>query len=458
MLKFALSFLPNNMRDIASILITFILTSVLPASVGAATLDFPDKDASTVGIAVVEISSGRIVASENYNKVMLPASTLKSVTSATALNILGPDYIFVTNVIAEGNINGNVLNGNIVVKPSGDPTIQSEHFPETAGFTDSIVNNLKRLGISVIRGDIIVDEDGFEDPAQNPQWAVGDLGCAYGTGNYAFNFRDNIFRIYPESQRTVPDAPWTEIVIESSEGSNDVVHGVNSDLYVLSGRGVDRSSYYTSVPMNSPSTFFIAELKEKLKSCGVSVYEEYIESSGNNRMVYSHRSPQLKYILRSLMVRSDNMMAESVLRALDFTDSRSSVLAAEKKHWQNKGIDTSKITLLDGSGLARANRVSPKFISDVLVNMANGDNAEIYTGLFPKVGKDGTVRNLLRRTALDGKLALKSGSLNGVHCYAGYKFGANGTPTHVVVVMVNNFYCSRDVLRSRIQSWLLSLF
>lgn len=446
------------MKYISSIIIAFILSLTLPAAVGAATLDFPNKDASTVGIAVVEISSGRIVASENYNKVMLPASTLKSVTSATALNILGPDYIFVTNVIADGNINGNVLNGNIVVKPSGDPSIQSEHFPETAGFTDSIVSNLKRLGISVIRGEIVVDEDGFEDPAQNPQWTVGDIGCAYGTGNYAFNFRDNIFRIYPESQRTVPDAPWAEIVIESSEGSNDVVHGVNSDLYVLRGRGVDKSNYYTSVPMNSPSAFFIAELKEKLKNCGVSVYEEYIERSGNTRVVYSHRSPQLKYILRSLMVRSDNMMAESVLRALDFTDSRSAVLAAEKKHWQNKGTDTSKITLLDGSGLARANRVSPKFISDVLVNMANGDNAEIYIGLFPKVGRDGTVRNLLRHTALDGKLALKSGSLNGVHCYAGYKLGANGTPTHVVVVMVNNFYCSRDVLRSRIQSWLLSLF
>lgn len=446
------------MRYITTLFITFIISLIVPTALGATTLDFPGKDASTVGIAVVEISTGRIVASENYNKVMLPASTLKSVTSATALNVLGPDYTFVTNVIADGNINGGVLNGNIIVKPSGDPTIQSEHFPETAGFTDSIVSNLKRLGISVIRGEIVVDEDGFKDPAQNPQWTVGDLGCAYGTGNYAFNFRDNIFKIYPESQRTVPDAPWAEIVIESSEGANEVVHGVNSDLYVLSGRGVDRSSYYTSVPMNSPSAFFITELKEKLKSSGVSVNEEYLESSGNTRMVYSHRSPQLKYILQSLMVRSDNMMAESVLRALDFTDTRSSVLAVEKKHWQNKGIDTSKITLLDGSGLARANRISPKFISDVLVNMANGDKAEIYTGLFPKVGKEGTVRNLLRHTALDGKLALKSGSLNGVHCYAGYKFGANGTPTHVVVVMVNNFYCSRDVLRSRIQSWLLSLF
>lgn len=446
------------MRYIASIFIAFIISFTFPDVAGAATLDFPGKDASTVGIAVVEISTGRIVASENYNKVMLPASILKSFTSATALNILGPDYQFVTNVVADGNISGNVLNGNIVVKPSGDPTIQSEHFPETAGFTDSIVSNLKRLGISVIRGEIIVDEDGFKDPAQNPQWTVGDLGCAYGTGNYAFNFRDNIFKIYPQSQRTVPDAPWAEIVIESSEGSNDVVHGINSDLYVLSGRGVDKSTYFTSVPMNSPSAFFISELKGKLKNSGVSVNDEYIDSSGNTRMVYSHRSPQLRYILRSLMVRSDNMMAESVLRALDFSDSRSSALTAEKKHWQNKGIDTSKITVLDGSGLARADRVSPKFMSDVLVNMAKGNNAEIYTGLFPKVGKEGTVRNLLRQTALDGKLVLKSGSLNGVHCYAGYKLGANGTPTHAVVVMVNNFYCSRDVLRSKIQSWLLSLF
>ena len=78
-------------------------------------------------------------------------------------------------------------------------------------------------------------------------------------------------------------------------------------------------------------------------------------------------------------------------------------------------------------------------MADVLTYMAKNSHADTFVSLFPKVGREGTVKNFLKNTALDGKLVLKSGSMNGVHCYAGYKIGTNGKPTHAVVVIVNNF-------------------
>ena len=102
--------------------------------------------------------------------------------------------------------------------------------------------------------------------------------------------------------------------------------------------------------------------------------------------------------------------------------------------------------------------MTPKFMEQVLTHMAKSSMADTYVSLFPKVGKEGTVRNFLKGTALDGKLVLKSGSMNGVHCYAGYKLGSNGKPTHSVVIIVNNFFCTRDALRKEIQRFLLAVF
>ena len=77
---------------------------------------------------------------------------------------------------------------------------------------------------------------------------------------------------------------------------------------------------------------------------------------------------------------------------------------------------------------------------------------------FPKAGKDGTMKGFLAKTPLQGKIAMKTGSVNGVQCYAGYKLGVNGKPTHVVVIMVNNFFCSRQSLRKAIEAMLTKTF
>ena len=90
--------------------------------------------------------------------------------------------------------------------------------------------------------------------------------------------------------------------------------------------------------------------------------------------------------------------------------------------------------------------------------MAYRPDASSYVSLFPKVGVDGTVKKLLCGTPLEGRLVLKSGSMKGVYCYAGYLIGDSGLPTHTVVIMINGFTCSRAAVKKGIESFLLDRF
>jgi D-alanyl-D-alanine carboxypeptidase/D-alanyl-D-alanine-endopeptidase (penicillin-binding protein 4) len=169
-----------------------------------------------------------------------------------------------------------------------------------------------------------------------------------------------------------------------------------------------------------------------------------------------YKSPTYGKIMKSMMTRSDNLFAEAMLRTIDGGESRTKAISTELKYWKSQGLNVDVLTLRDGSGLARGNKFSPKFLGELLAKMAEGKNCATYVKLFPIVGQEGTVRNFLKDTALQGKMVMKSGSMSGVHCYAGYKIDKDGTPTHAVVVMVNNFYCQRSQVKKSIEKLLLN--
>lgn len=434
------------------------LASIISLSADAERLNFSGRDAATIGVYITNLSTGQAVERENINMSMIPASILKSVTSATALNLLKEDFRFNTDVMLSGTLSGGVLNGNLVVKASGDPTVESSHFTDREGFIASIVSGLKSKGVTTIKGEIIVDEEMFSDTGQVPQWVIEDTGWDYGAGFYGFNYNNNTFRLYTETLKTVPEVPYIDVIIDKNTSSTDIERGMNSDLYIVSGRNVENPNFYVTTTMNSPALAFVHNLRERLKKNGITVEENVIDNTSGETLLLRYNSPVNTEMLRTLMFKSDNLMAEATLRALAPGQSRDAAIKKELAFWKNCGISTDYIKIADGSGLARVDRVTPKFMEQVLTHMAKSSMADTYVSLFPKVGKEGTVRNFLKGTVLDGKLVLKSGSMNGVHCYAGYKLGSNGKPTHSVVIIVNNFFCTRDALRKEIQRFLLAVF
>ncbi|MDE6325756.1 MAG: D-alanyl-D-alanine carboxypeptidase, partial [Duncaniella sp.] len=112
----------------------------------------------------------------------------------------------------------------------------------------------------------------------------------------------------------------------------------------------------------------------------------------------------------------------------------------------------------DGRGLSRNDRLTARFLADVLKTMTAPDYSDDYTSLFPRAGYEGTVRNFLAGTHLEWYIALKTGSMRGVQSFAGYKFDEEGRPTHLIIFIVNGFTCNRATLKNAISRLLLEKF
>ena len=127
-----------------------------------------------------------------------------------------------------------------------------------------------------------------------------------------------------------------------------------------------------------------------------------------------------------------------------------------KAFWEEKGVDISGITIYDGSGLAPANKVSARFISDVLTYMVTkSTHAQAFRNSLPVAGQEGSVRNFLKDTSISGKAWLKSGSMSGVRCYAGY-IQKNGK-WYSVVLLANNFKGSSWAMNRCLEEFLVGM-
>ena len=390
----------------------FVASSLLVvafSAVAQSVMPFPRDRASSVAVVVRDLSTGEDVVSRNPHKAMLPASTMKCVTAAAALEAGLDTARFETRVYTRGIIDEGVLKGDLVIEGSGDPTIESAQFPSNATFVKEIADAVKQAGIKSIEGEIQVDTSSFPDNGPCDRWELSDVKYEYGAGLYALNYRDN--------------------------------------------RLGDKA-------MESPSETFGEALENRLMAEGIPVCWQTVDTDGRPLTpILLHRSPRGVEILDNLMKRSDNLFAEGMLRMLAPGQPRAAAIARERRLLASRGLDLDITDIYDGSGLSRNNRVTARFMADLLALMADtrGEDAT-YASFFPLVGKEGTVKNFLKGTRLEGRLALKSGSMNGVHCYAGYALGQDGKPTHAVVILVNDFFCKRGEVRDAIATFLKRQF
>lgn len=153
------------------------------------------------------------------------------------------------------------------------------------------------------------------------------------------------------------------------------------------------------------------------------------------------------------------MFAESMLRHFGKTTggdgSTPAAAKAEMNFWKTRRAPMEGVHIVDGSGLSRANKVTANFMEHMLRSKRNDVE---YVSFFPLAGQEGTVKSFLKDTPLDSYIAMKTGSMRGIQCYAGYKLDDNFAPTHAVVVIVNNFTCDRAYLRNQIADMLLEIF
>ncbi len=422
-------------------------------------LGIDGEESTSVGIYIKDLRTGRVLVDHNSRLALTPASVMKVITTASALSVLGTEHRFTTTVSLSGASCGSgQWKGNIVVSSSADPTVESEYFKERLGFCDSIADGIERLGIKSLDGSIIVEQT-LSEPGPIAQWEIEDVAWPYGAGLFGFNWRDNCVNVTPATGQTKPYVPGLNVELRKSDTGNDHERGVGSDRLIVYARNPQNKKWVLGISVPDPSAVFKAELTEALRKRGIEVStKKFTGTSDAGKKIYVHRSPPSAEIMRSLMVRSDNMFAEGMLRAIAPGKTRKRAIEREKEIWASRGISPRYTIIRDGSGLTRANRLSARFIGDVLEWMAESPRAATFTSFFPRAGRDGTLRSFLDKSPLEGQLALKTGSVSSVQCYAGYKIDNNACPTHVVVVMVNGFFCPRAQVRRGTERLMMKLF
>lgn len=423
-------------------------------------LGFDGERAASVGIYVKDLTTGKVIAQNDPYRALLPASTMKTVTAASTLTALGENFAFKTPVYLSGRRserdNSEWL-GNLVIESCGDPTIESTLFDDNKPLWKEIVSGLKKIGITTIKGSIFIQES-LSESGCIPEWEIGDVAWSYGAGLFGFNFHDNTFSLWPATGVTKPFIPNLDYETVFNADHVNLIRGNGCDYLTVEGKDISSPKWRVNTSMENPAVAYAALLENKMNENGIRLQNEDIDDISEQQLVCTYFSPLISDILKETLYESHNLFAEGMLRALAPNGTRDDAIKEEVRVLQTLGVATRYNKICDGSGLARADRLQPIFLSNMLEKMANSKYGSLYVSFFPKVGEDGTVRQLLEKTRLKGQLALKSGSMNAVQCFAGYKLDSNGKPTHTVVILINGFFCSRGEVRGSIEKLLLDIF
>ena len=426
----------------------------------------------SLGVIVVDVKTGKTLGSRNANLACITASTMKTVTSSAALELLGADYTFGTPVYLDGEIHGSTLKGNLVIVGKGDPTLGSVYFKDNLDIVHEIIETLKKQGINQIEGKVIVDNSLHYYPAYNGDWCADDLAWDYGMGVHALNYCDNKVRLVfdshngkVENAHFVPNVPGVEIVNKMRAGNEDnvgVLLEYANPTIVLTGTAAD-TTYYFDVSNPTPDVLLVDSLQRTLMASGINVGNSVLPSSSSRWLLLTHKSPVLTDIITSLLERSDNMFTEALLRAIAVNSGREPIdsegVAVIDSLFTARGLDVSGKFQYDGSGLARNNKAPVRFFGDMLTYMSSrrfGSKQLRLVDLMPRVGVNARIGTLIPGTAMSTHLAVKSGSMRDVQCYVGY-YPAD-EPKYAWAVLVNNWHGSRPNLKDKIDRLLIGIF
>lgn len=406
------------------------------------------------GVYVQNLRTGEVVYSQNADKNLMPASNLKLLTTATALDTLGPSYRYVTRLYFDGAARDSTLRGDLVLRGSGDPSFGSQLSGRDP--LRAWAEQLRAMGVARVEGRLIGDDDAIDDLPYADGWDINYIATedwAQGVGglSYADNLVTlNIAGTQAGEPADVEPEPSgyvnvrNDLATSGRRGYNPIRlrRTVGTNQIELTGSVSAAYRGAARVPIQDPTAFTLHAFADRLRDAGIAVDAEIVDAddlderpSYDAAPVLAHVSQPLSEILTAVNQKSNNFYAEQVFRTFAAGGTATGGERRVFAFLDKAGVETTGLAIRDGSGLSRKNLVSPETLGEVLAYLYRSPLRDAFLETLPRGGQPETT---LRYRLAGLPVRAKTGAIEHVRALSGYVAGPEDTP-YVFVAFANNF-------------------
>ncbi len=401
-----------------------------------------------IGIVVQSLGDGAFWYTQRPGEDFIPASNAKLAVAAIALEHLGPAFTFTTRIWADGVIEGDVLHGDLILQGGGDPTLTPEMLTALARALAQGDAATRRPPIRTIRGRLLLDESFFprSGPLREGTWERADLPWYYAAPASSLAIAGNAVTVTVRggalgTRPTVILSPPTALL----QCTNRAITRENAATLrvlpqgwrvILKGAIAPGKEIRERVSVPDPARLVTELWRSALTAAGVTVLPIPLGSEcarGPRRQLLEHKSAPISELVAHLLKTSDNHYAEQFRWTLLSYYSREVPLdrrypALIEDFLAHNGLVRWGLELVDGSGLSRANRMSPLGATRILINMLLTPSGNAFSKALPVGGEDGTLMSRFQGTPAAGNVRAKTGTMRGVSTLSGYVTTRRGEP------------------------------
>ncbi len=453
-----------------------------------AVLNDPSLKKALVGIDVVALDNGQRIYSLRKDESFVVASNMKLVTTAAALDILGPDYKFRTSVYRTGPLDPatGALKGGLVIRGVGDPNISGRFLnDDVCAVPNAWAAAVRKAGVTEVQGDIIADDTLFDRVYVPTTWPRNQMDHWYCAQVCALSFNDNCLNISIAAAKTVgapaavriePDTSYVNVTKNCVTVAARKDHAVilarkpdTNDIRVGGGFWIGSPPSKDFITIHNPALYLATVFREALERAGVKVAGKAALADRpmreatvpENEIAASESS--LDGTIAVTNQRSQNFYAEQLLKTVGAVKTGQGTFesgcAAVSDFLRRLDGAGSDFVVADGSGLSKTNRLPPALMTALLRHMYEHRFREAYVSSLAQPGEEGSLRKRFTGEPYRGRVLAKTGYVAGASCLSGYLTTMKGR-TLAFAIFMNKFSgnnAAMHVLQDRICKALIDL-
>lgn len=415
-------------------------------------------------LMVTSVDLGDTLVAVNADVSMAPASNMKLFTSAAALHLLGPDFRFPTYLLADGPVVDGVLEGNLVLYGTGDPTLGTRSPANPGGAFAAFLEALEAAGIREVQGHVVGDASYYTGDPRRPSWNPTDLDDWFAAPVSALTFNENMvtLRVAPERSAGLPTRVFTipegadvpvrnQSRVTASGGPAVAIFRDDPDgpIQVVGTMRPREVEAWRTITVSDPPSYAASVLRVTLEAAGIPVQgfsgmDTGVPRSVSDRLLVApafgteselrtlavHHSPPVSELIHPVNKRSHNLFAEVLLFAMgrvtgESPDFEGGARALQRFLVEEVGVDAEALRVEDGSGLSRLNRTTARDLVRILGHMETSPYVDEFHASLPEAGNRRELGRM-NRSAAAGNLRAKTGTIHRTSALSGTVTGADG--------------------------------